>query len=369
VKLTIIFFLLIVSSLCSLADGTKQVSLHIPDEMAPPGGMFQVKLLVTEPTPITTGHIIVGVDSSAVCGVQLFSNSGDVSGVARLNGNDLQVTYNESAGNSGTDYPIMTIALRVSPDAIPGQSSQFTLAADSSWLLAGYGVAGMKPITPATLTVAGSVSITDVVPGGGVLPAGTVVSVRGIGFQAGTQLQVSSMKISNPVIVSSTEIRFTVLETAQMTGKKLEVANPDGSKDTYFSYMRGVNVGSSAHSMLAQAIPIFANGYYSQAVYSGLSTGSPAAYTALAIQNGSLGLAHIAVELHQANGDMLGQSSFSLSSGSRLTEEVSELVQGSQPLPGSYVVISSDIPVQTLGFQCDEGAQSIVPISPVATQP
>src|SRR5216684_5919096 len=74
----------------------QQVSLHIPNEMAPPGGLVQMKLMVTEPTPISSGGPRFAFDAStfdSLWGIELFNPTGDVNGVATVNGSQVQVFY------------------------------------------------------------------------------------------------------------------------------------------------------------------------------------------------------------------------------------------------------------------------------------
>src|SRR5215472_5363808 len=62
----------------SCTSPTQQISIHIPDETVPPGGVAQMKMLVTRPTPVSTGGPRVAVRSSiAVVGIQLFNPNGD----------------------------------------------------------------------------------------------------------------------------------------------------------------------------------------------------------------------------------------------------------------------------------------------------
>src|SRR5579872_3144726 len=74
----------------------KQVSLSIPNESAPPGGMVQMKFMVTEPTPISTGRPIATLDATTfdtVCGIELFNPAGDVNGVALVSPSGIQIQY------------------------------------------------------------------------------------------------------------------------------------------------------------------------------------------------------------------------------------------------------------------------------------
>src|SRR5690242_3050147 len=130
-------------------SSTPQVSLHIPNETAPPGGLAQMKFMVTEPTPISTGGPSLALDASifdAVWGIELFSPTGDVNGVSTVNGSRIDIRYSTTAGAQGTDYPIMTMALHVRPDAVPGTQTQFQLDPSSTWTLGLLGTATLKPV-------------------------------------------------------------------------------------------------------------------------------------------------------------------------------------------------------------------------------
>src|SRR5690348_3604076 len=75
-------------------NATPQVSLHIPNETAPPGGLVQMKFLVTEPTPISTGRPGMDYDPSmfdAVYGIELMNPNGDVNGIATVSGTRVDI--------------------------------------------------------------------------------------------------------------------------------------------------------------------------------------------------------------------------------------------------------------------------------------
>jgi hypothetical protein len=69
-------------------------------------------------------------------------------------------------------------------------------------------------------------------------------------------VQLNAIKYSSIQFIGSGEIQFTLAETTNMTGQKIQVVNPDGSQDTYFSYMRGIPLGESSQHLLARAVPI-----------------------------------------------------------------------------------------------------------------
>jgi hypothetical protein len=327
-----------------------------------------MKMLVTEPTPITTGRPRIAITSGIdVVGIELFNPNGDVDGVAMIGPSMISIESITSTGTQGSDYPIMIVSLQVQPAIAAGTKFSFSLDPSSTWNLGLLGTATIKPIAPATITVGGSISITNVVPGGGVQPAGTVVDIQGIGFQPGTQVQLSNIKTSSIIVAGPQDIQIVLAEPTQMTGKKIQVTNPDGSQDTYFSYMRGTPLGASNEPLLASAVPIFSAGTYSQAVFAATAS-STSQFSGIAVQNPNLTAANITFALFSSTGAPLGSSTVAVPFGNRLMREISELT-GVTPPEGSYVTVSSDLPVQMFAFLGDNVSQSVVPYVALSSQP
>lgn len=348
----------------------QQVSLHIPDESVPPGGVAQMKFMVTEPTPITSGGPRFSSPTGAlVRGIHLFNPTGDVNGVAMVNGSQINVAYVTSNGTQGSDYPIMTVAFQMPASATIGTQSQFSLDPSSTWTLGLLGIASMKPILPATITIGGSISITDVVPGGGLLPAGTIVHIQGIGFQTGTQVQLSGFAASSIGVVSPQEIRIVLAAPTDMTGMKIQVVNPDGSQDTYFSYLRGIPLGQSNRSLLSSAVPIFSSMTHSQATFASAGFSSTSQFSGVAVQNPGLEPATAVFTLYSADGVPLGTSTVVVPSGYRMMRESSELAQGVTPLLGSYLTVAADHSIQMFGFLADDSLGTVLPVTALSSQP
>jgi len=349
---------------CSLA--TQQVSLHIPNESVPPGGIVQMKVMVTTPTPISSGGPRVKSPGN-VQGIQLLNPSGDVNGVAMINGSDVSIEYITSTGAQGSDYPIMTMSIQVPSGTSVGTQLPFSLDPTSTWNLGFLGIATLKPMAPSTITVGGSISIMNIVPGGGLLPAGTVVSVEGLGFQPLTQVQLSGFSASSISVVSANEIQIVLAQPTDMTGKKIQVTNPDGSQATYFSYVRGIPLVQSNRALLSSAIPIFSSVTHSTAVFAA-AVSAKNQFSGVAVQNSNLTPATVTFTLSSADGT-LGSSTISIPSGYRLMEETSELAQGVAPPAGSSLTVSSDLPIQVFGFQGDDRAGTVLPFTPLSSQP
>ena len=354
------------------APTAQQVALFVPNESAPPGGVVQMKFMVTEPVPISTGRPISSFDSSVfddVLGIELFNPSGDVNGVALINQNRVSISYIASTGAQGTDYPIMTLALHISPNAVPGTQTLFSLDPSSNWTLGDLGTATMKPEPPATVSVGGSISITNVVPGGGILPAGSVVRIEGVGFQPKTQVQLNAIKFSSIQVVSPNEIQVTLAQQTNMTGQKIQVVNPDGSQDTYFSYLRGLPYGASDQLLLVNALPIFSAQMYSAATFSPVVPAVTSEFTGIALQNSQTGAADITVSLYSAAGALLGSSTTTLPSGYRMMRDIEELVEGASPSADSYLVVTASQPIQVFGFTGDYATGAVTPFTAIATRP
>ncbi len=352
----------------SCTTATRQISLHIPDEAAPPGGVAQMKIMVTEPTPTTSGGpSFTAPSGTSVIGIQLFNPTGDVDGVAMTGSSMISIASITSTGTQGSDYPIMTVALQVSPSVGVGTNLSFSLDSSSTWTLGLLGTATMAPISPATITVGGSISITDVVPGGGVQPAGTVVHVQGIGFQPGTQVQLSGIKASSITVASPQEIQIVLAEQTQMTGQKIQVTNPDGSQDTYFSYMRGTPWGMSSQPLLASALPIFSSVTYSQAAFAAPAF-STSEFSGIALQNPNLAPATVTFTMLSSAGIPLGSSVAVVPGGNRMMRDMSE-VTGVTPPNGASVVVASDSAVQMFAFLANTVTQTVVPYVPLSSQP
>jgi len=348
----------------------EQISLQIPNESAPPGGVVQMKFIVTEPTPISSGGpIIPRPAGSTVKGVHLFNTTGDISGVAMVEASQVRVAYVTSNGTQASEYPIMAIALELSPSLPVGTQEQFALDPSSTWTLGLLGTATVKPMRPATITVGGSISISNVVPGGGLLPAGTVVSVQGIGFQSGTRVDLSGFAATSITIVSPQEIQIVLAAATDMTGKKIQVVNPDRSKDSYFSYLRGIPLGQSNRALLSSAVPIFSSLTHSQAVFASPGFASANQFSGVAVQNPNLDPATVTFTLYSSSNDALASSTIVIPSGYRLMRETSELAQGFVPPPGSYLIVSADKSIQMFGFLADDASGTVLPVTALSSQP
>jgi hypothetical protein len=219
-------------------------------------------------------------------------------------------------------------------------------------------------LKPGRVTVGGSVSITNVVPGGGLIPAGGTFRILGVGFSTGTKVQLGTIKADRIQYVSPNEILVTVKTGGAMDGLKIIVQNPDKSSDTYYSYLRGVPVGASNRALLEHTVPAFSN----LTMYDGqlASTISPLVnpdyFTAIAVQNPNANDASVTVEAYAADGKLSGSKTLALPAGGRISREASELFGAVLPT-GSYLRVTSASPVQAMGLLGNEVTKVVLPLA------
>ena len=361
--------LCLATAVCACA--TAQVlpsTIRVTDEVAPAGGMVQMKVLLTSPMPITSGGMYMdmsAIDFSSIEGIALFNAAGDVNGAAVVDGGKVSMRLISPHGTFGAtiDYPIMTVAMRLKSTLQNGQSWPVALGTASFWQDA-LGLSQPVELKPGSITVGGSVSITNVLPGGGILPPGGTIRVLGMGFSTGTKITTSPLRADQVIYVSPTEMRVVIKTGGLLDGLKIIVQNPDKSSDTYFSYLRGVPVGTSNRLLLEHTVPAFSiNTMYDGQLPSTISPMvNPDFFTGLALQNSTGTDASITVEAHAADGTLTASTTIALPAGGRISREASELFGAVLPT-GAYMRVKSAVPVQAMGLLGNEKTNVVLPVA------
>ena len=349
----------------SASDGS-DLRFRIRDEMAPPGGVVQMKVESYEVTPISGGRPGFSFDAAMFADAAGFDMvvDGELAGAAVIEGSRVALSY-ATNGASTTDYPILTVSMRIRQDAAVGTKTVFALDPQSTWHISPTGEPLVASrLRPGTVTVGGSVSITDVVPGAGVWPAGTIVSVRGIGFNSTTRLRVDSVATRAVRLVSANEMQFTLAQAAQLRGVRLRAENSD-FRSEYYAYMRGTTTTVSTRPLLAATEPIFSVKPRALATLGPFPLSSKSQYAGLALQNPTPGDVAVRIALYDGGGALLYRSSRTLARQQRLTMELSELLDGVTPTPGSSVVVSASAPIDVIGLLCDDGSWTVSPSLPL----
>ena len=361
------FFISLIAATFAAASGKPGGGVPVPNappevrvlsEVQPAGGTVQVKLSLTEPRPIITGTTSAFLDGGSfdsIFGVAVFSPTGDVFGTAVVKGTAVQVNYTSPNGTFGmaAGYPIVTIAAHVRDDAALGHVAALgdglTLAGSSSTQAYAF------VIKPGTLSIGGSVSIHNVVPGGGSWPAGTVVHLTGNGFQNGTAIK-ATVNITSVTVVSPTHMTFVLRENAVMDGVRLDLKNPDGSSDSYYSYLRGERLTTSVTPLFNATLPVFSSLTYQQAsIVQGSAGIRDSLLTGLAMQNPGQLAANVQLQALSPFGTPLATVQLSLPPRGQLLQGLGEYFGSTLPA-NSTVKATSDQPIQFLGISVDQAA-------------
>jgi len=345
------------------------VSLKVLNASAPPGGTMQLTVSLTEPKPISTGSALISLDTAVlgpVMGVALYGPGGalsDAAGAAVVNGNAITVRTISPSSDFGlsTSVPILAVTIGVSPDALPGAQAKLVLDPAASVWIDPAGVPYLEEVKNGTFEVAGTVSINDVIPGMGLLPAGSTVVVRGMGFQPGAIVEVDGVSVASAAVVSDTEVDLTLGVSADLYGRRVTIKNPDLSRANYRAYLRAAWLGRSARTLLAQTDPIFSPQTFTGAFFTPSAAASQ--FFGLALQNPAADPAEVTVELRSTSAGSIATATLTLPARTRTSREVSELFPGqSIPADGSLVVRTNS-PVQMLGLLGDEVAGTVEPIA------
>jgi len=361
--------LLLCAGCLPLVAQTTATTVRVTNEVAPVGGMAQVKVLHTSPKPITTGNVAMDFSGGffdSVDGIALFSNTGDVVGAAVVNSGHFDVRFTSPNGTFGTntDYPLLTAAFRLSSGVVAGQVFPVGLNSAASLWQSLLGSTFPTETKEGSITVGGSISITDVVPGGGFLPAGSTFSVFGMGFLPTTKLSVRGLSVQNPVYVSPAEFRITLNKGGMLDGALFTAENPDKSIDTYYSYMRGVPIGVSTRPLLAKTVPVFSILTATEAMVPPTITPqlNPSYFNAIALQNPSPADAQVTIEARSSADALLGSTTISLPNHSRFSREASELLGFTLPT-GAYLHVLSTQPVQLEGLLGNDSTNIVLPLA------
>ena len=243
---------------------------------------------------------------------------------------------------------------------MPGTHASLFLDPAASVWIDPFGQPYAQQIKNGEFEVGGTVSINDVFPGMGLLPAGSSVAVRGIGFQPGALVEIDGVPVSATNFVSSSEIDAILAVDADLYGRRVRIRNPDLSAASYRSYLRAAWLGRSGNPLLASTDPIFSPQTFTGAFFT--SAPGPGQFLALALQNPAAGSADLSVELRSTAGRSIATTAVTLPPRTRISRQASELFAG-VPVPAdAFLVVRSSSPVQMLGLLGDDAAGTVEPV-------
>jgi len=339
------------------ADLLTGVSLKVTNELAPPGGIAQMKVRVTEPRPISTGGMFFSADYD-FAGIAAMSPANDTYGVAEIQGRQLRFAVESPTGTFGTgEYPVFTVALRVPTAASLGSLSTISIGGDGLRFTSPTGTVYPTEFKDGSLTVGNGISIDDVIPGSADLPAGSVVSIFGHGFRPTTRVKFDAAKLLTMRYLDPTRIQVVLASATRMHGQRIRAENPDGARTAYFSYQRTTRQGTTRVPALQNAVPLFPMRLATRA-----RVDIPGVLTGVALQNIGNVTALAVLELLSPDGQTLAVRLTTVKPSRFRVKEVSELF-GITYGPDFAVRVWSDVPIQAMGISVDPSGQ-MSPILP-----
>jgi hypothetical protein len=273
------------------------------------------------------------------------------------------------AGTLGmsTAAPAVVVTLAVPSTACAGLPVPLTLDPANSFFVDPSGNLYPLQVKNGALHIGGTVNITDVLPGGGFLPAGSTVTLVGMGFQPGALAEIDGLSVGASTVIDSTRMTVVTGVAGQLDGRRVTVTNPDRTRASYFSYLRATSLGQSARPLLAAAEPIYPVQPLSTGFFS-TPAPAPGVFLGIALQNPGTATSTVSVELWSA-GSVVASTSLALPPRTEIEREASELFTGVVPPQGSFLRVSASSPVQMLGLQGNDTNGSVTPVLPGLTFP
>jgi IPT/TIG domain-containing protein len=255
----------------------------------------------------------------------------------------------------------VAIATPIGADAVVG--SQFPLSIDlaNSFWLDAFGQPYPQEIKPGTLTIGGTINISNVVPGGGFQPAGATVSIFGMGFTVDARVAMEGVNLTTTdyQVVSPNQIDVILPDGLRMDGVRVRVKNKIGETAQYFSYLRAQPLGQSGNALVNRCYPLFSRTTYTSASLAW--TRNATTFTALAAQNPRASSADITVEMLSATNQVMGSFTFPLPPTSKITRDLTDFF-AQAPVDAVSVHVTSTQRVQLLGLLGDTAAGAVVPV-------
>jgi hypothetical protein len=338
-------------------DEENQVDLKFRREAAPPGGLAQMKVYITEPKPISTGGARFSFDEfESIEGIAISTPSEDGYGVAVMSGRSMALVFVSPSATFGLepDYPVLTVVGRVPASAPIGSRLQFQIDGGSLRFLDPAGVPYPTEFENGFLDIQPVVAVHDVLPGSADLPAGSDVTILGSGFTESTRVRFGETELSRVRFVSGGRIDVTLAQAAHLHGMRIRVENKtrrDESRTTYFAYHRTRRSDhQTLDALLATVVPIFPKPTTTLAHL----TVAPDT-VGVAIQNLNAGATEVALEWVDAAGAPVQSAYLTLPSSQFTVLSLADIFGAAPAAPGSLRVSSASDPIQVMGVARDAG--------------
>lgn len=353
--------------------------MKVGSATVPTGGIFQYQLLLTEPKPIGTSSTrpsIPNGPTGPVRGVAVNDSTGKAVGIAVVDGTNITVKIDSPNASLGTniDYPLLILTMPVTSTAV---GSSFPVAMDpSSIFLNGSTQYTIQENVPGTLTIGGTISITDVVPGGGAIKDGDTISILGLGFDANTKIKINNVTTVNTTFVSPTQIDAQIVTpcvpesnpcvptpTLQLDGDRIRAIKGNETAE-YFSYDRTDDAPGSSNNQLVRLVhPMFSQQLMLVGSFPFSAGGT--VFTGIALQNTATVDATVQVDLLDSTGKPLTAPAVVLvPARTKYVRDIADLFAG---LPAGTATVKATVltgpSLKILGMRGDTSNGTVAPVS------
>jgi hypothetical protein len=205
------------------------LTLQISSETAPPGGYAQFKVAPSTPILIGSGSLIFQFDPTvfqSITSASVLSADGDALGSVYVKTLTVTVQFSSATSSLGQlpGIPMILVTAQVLPTAALGMTGTVTATAGPAY---SPGASFMATVNPGMITVGGSVSVSRVSPGMGLLPSGATLVVKGSGFTSTTPVSIDGVNIASTKLMNATEIDATLGGQTEIAGKHVHVGGGD----------------------------------------------------------------------------------------------------------------------------------------------
>ncbi len=252
------------------ASAAPAITVRVANVDAPPGGTAQLAIFLDTPRTLVSGELVLDLDPKIfgnILSADVFSATGDQAGVATIQGNHLDASFTSQTGSIGRlpGLPIMVVSVPVLASAAPNTTATLSLQAGAAAWKDSNNVVFAVNSALGALTVQGSLSVKDVLPGGGPQPEGSVVRIEGTGFLPVTTVAIDGVLLSSTRLVNSQEIDVTLGGPADLSAKRVTIANPGGETISFFSALHANVIHRPDDATLAAVQPILPSQAYAAA--------------------------------------------------------------------------------------------------------
>lgn len=239
-SLLYVSFFVCAATLIAAAPANQELGLRVSSETAPAGGWAQIKVFATAPHLVAGGTVSMDFDPAVfgnIANVAVFSATGDAFGYAKVKGQHMDAHFSSPSGGVGQlpNLPLLAVWIPLLAGAKVGASTAVTLDPSRSTWTDALGNPYTIAVIPGAVTIGGGLSVASVTPGGGTLPAGSVLQVSGTGFDSSTTVSIDGVAVASLRFINSQQIEATLGGATELTGKHFHFANSNGETLDYFS--------------------------------------------------------------------------------------------------------------------------------------